>query len=95
MAHNTINLARDFTKFPGGRFRSDGPFSGEEFREDYLLPALQNYENVTVILDGVAGLPSSFQEEAFGGLVPTGSSGEQSQVWCARDLLWKITFRAM
>ena len=59
-------------EFPGGRYRADGPHSGEEFREEQLVPALCNaamYDRVTVVFDGVAGFGSSFLEEAFGGLV--------------------------
>ncbi len=60
----------DFSKFPAGRFLSDGPFPGEEFREDWLFPALVLQKGVvTVNLDDTAGFGSSFLEEAFGGLV--------------------------
>lgn len=69
MVDRTIDIAKDFSRFPSGRFRSDGPHSGEEFRDDLLAPALQTGDNVILVLDGVAGLPSSFREEAFGGLV--------------------------
>lgn len=69
MTTKTINIAKDFSRFPGGRYRSDGPHSGEEFRDDVLAPALKTGTSVILVLDGVAGLPSSFQEEAFGGLV--------------------------
>lgn len=69
MAEKVINIATDFSQFPGGRFRTDGPHSGEEFRDDILAPALKSGDTVRLILDGVAGLPSSFREEAFGGLV--------------------------
>jgi hypothetical protein len=62
-----VRIAEDFSRTPGGRYRSDGPYSGEEFRERFLLPAI-NTEGVEVILDGAAGYPSSFLEEAFGGL---------------------------
>jgi hypothetical protein len=69
----TISLATDFSPFPGGRFRTDGPFSGEVFRDDVLLPLLRDAINggqpLTVVLDGVAGLPSSFLEEGFGGIL--------------------------
>jgi hypothetical protein len=69
----TISLANDFSPFPGGRFRSDGPFSGEVFRDDILLPklreAIDSGEPLILVLDGVAGLPSSFLEEGFGGIL--------------------------
>jgi hypothetical protein len=64
-----INVAEQFSRRPVGRYRSDGDSSGEAFRLDHLLPALEADAPVVVILDGVAGYPSSFLEEAFGGLV--------------------------
>lgn len=71
-----INVAEDFTRYPGGRYREDGEHSGEEFRDDVLVPALERARvsggKVTVVLDGVTGYPSSFLEEAFGGLVREG-----------------------
>lgn len=67
--HITITLWQDFTKFPGGRYVEDGPFSGENFRIRFLDSALKRYEKVTVDVDGTYGLPPGFLEEAFGGLV--------------------------
>ncbi len=64
-----IQLAKVFSRFPAGRFYSDGPASGQRFREEYLLPALRDFENVEINLDGTPGYGSSFLEEAFGGLV--------------------------
>lgn len=64
-----INVAKDFTRFPAGRYKSDGPFSGERFREEILAPALKENDVLEVNLDGVAGYGSSFLDEAFGGLV--------------------------
>ena len=65
-----IEIARDFSPTPGGRFRVMGPRSGEEFRE-MLRKELRRTPNETVevILDGVEGYGSSFLEEAFGGLI--------------------------
>lgn len=68
----TISLARDFTKFPAGRYKDDGPYSGELFREIYLAPALESDETIVIDLDGARGYGSSFLEEAFGGLVRLG-----------------------
>lgn len=68
----TISLARDFTKFPAGRYKDDGPYSGELFREIYLAPALESGEAIVIDLDGARGYGSSFLEEAFGGLVRLG-----------------------
>ena len=68
----TIAIASEFSRFPGGRYRADGEHSGEAFRDDLLIPALRSNQTVTVILDGAAGYPSSFLEEAFGGMVRLG-----------------------
>ncbi len=65
----TINVAKDFTRFPSGRFRKNGETSGEAFREIYLEPHLKVGEKISVELDGTIGYGSSFLEEAFGGLV--------------------------
>jgi len=65
----TINVARDFSRYPAGRFTEDGPYSGARFRDEVLVPALAGPGQVRVELDGVLGYGSSFLEEAFGGLV--------------------------
>lgn len=67
-----INIAEQFSRTPGGRFYSDGPYSGQQFREKVLRPALEKGGLVEVILDGVRGYGSSFLEEAFGGLIREG-----------------------
>ncbi len=64
-----LNIAKQFSRSPAGRYLSDGPFSGQAFRENFLLPALRQSESVEVQLDGALGFGSSFLEEAFGGLV--------------------------
>ena len=67
-----IFVAKDFSKHPAGRFLSDGPFSGERFREETLIPmiqALDAEEVITIHLDGTRGYGSSFLEESFGGLI--------------------------
>ncbi|WP_120968669.1 STAS-like domain-containing protein [Comamonas sp. lk] len=63
-----IVIAKDFSRSPSGRHREDGPFSGQLFREELLVPALKSGA-VEVNLDGVLTLGSSFLDEAFGGLV--------------------------
>lgn len=64
-----ISIAKDFSRFPAGRFFSDGPYSGEKFREEFLIEPIKKGEEIVVDLDGVAGYGSSFLEEAFGGVV--------------------------
>lgn len=72
MSVRVINLARDFSRYPAGRYVNDGPYSGAAFRDNYLIPALKSGEQLVVELDGVRGYGSSFLEEAFGGLVRNG-----------------------
>ncbi len=70
--YTEISVAKDFTEYPAGRFLRESEFSGEAFLEKILFPALDSYNIVTIDLDGVFGYPSSFLEEAFGGLVRKG-----------------------
>src|SRR6266487_211951 len=65
----TIKIAADYSDTPLGRYPTDGDFSGERFREEFLRPALTEADSVTVVIDDVEGYGSSFLEEAFGGLV--------------------------
>ncbi len=68
---------KEFTKFPGARYRDLGPFSGEEFRDDKLIPAIEKEgKNLIVNLDGVFGYGSSFLEEIFGGCIRKGVDPE-------------------
>lgn len=70
MSSNKVIYLKDFSLIPFGRYKSDGPDSGEEFRKEHLLNALNEFEKVTVILDGIeVELSSSFLEETFGGLI--------------------------
>ncbi|MGE7469221.1 STAS-like domain-containing protein [Bosea sp. NPDC003192] len=70
---HVIDIAREFSRYPGGRSRADGPHSGEEFLESLLKPrllaAMRHGDKLIVLLDGVAGLPASFLDAAFGGLI--------------------------
>ena len=64
-----INMAEDFSRFPAGRFISDGEFSGEKFRKDFLVPNLKKDEVLEIDLTGLGGVGSSFWDEAFAGLI--------------------------
>lgn len=66
--NRTINIASQFSRSPAGRFVEDGPYSGETFREKYLVPALSDGGSVILEMDGTRGYGSSFLDEAFGGL---------------------------
>lgn len=67
---------RDFSKFPGGRFKRFGKHSGEEFREA-LLEALRASvaadEKLEVDLSDIYTYQPSFLDEAFAGLIKTGA----------------------
>jgi hypothetical protein len=69
MSNAAIDVSKQFSPTPAGRFLTDGPYSGEAFREKLLYPALSANNKVVVNLDGALGYGSSFLEEAFGGLV--------------------------
>ena len=66
----TIEIEKEFSRFPLGRDEEDGgDFNGKKFRKEFLVPSLNENDEVIVYLDGPKGYGSSFLEEAFGGLV--------------------------
>lgn len=70
MSTFTIDVAKDFSPRPFGRYRSDSPDrSAEVFRDTLLWPALSQYDVVNVDLSGSNVYSSSFLEETFGGLI--------------------------
>ena len=80
-----IRVVTDFTDTPGARLRSQGDFSGEEFRESILIPAVlearKHGDKIKIDLDGTYGYPPSFLEEAFGGLVRAFPNDDFSQMF--------------
>ena len=88
----TRNFADEFTDDPGGRYYDDGEFSGQEFRErhlvDWVAEALRLGTKLYIDFDGVTGLPTSFLEEAFGGLV------RKHPEWTYEELARTIILRA-
>lgn len=77
MSVGTIRVSQHFSEYPAGRYRADGAHSGEVFRDDHLVPLLEQNDTVIVDLDGAMGYGSSFLEEAFGGLVRLGKLSAQ------------------
>jgi hypothetical protein len=69
MSVKHIDIGKDFSMTPGPRYRADGPYSGQQFREELLQPAFAEYDLVVVDLDTPVGFGASFLEEAFAGLV--------------------------
>ena len=65
-----MDVAFEYGRYLGGRFKDkDGEFTGDEFRDDYLIPKLQNlHDNQILVLDFKGCVPSigtSFLDEAF------------------------------
>ncbi len=67
------SIAKQYTEIPGPRFKTEGVFSGEDFRETVLMNLVKKAKNendkIELDLDGGYGYPTSFLEEAFGGLI--------------------------
>lgn len=88
-----INIGKEFSDDPSGRYYTDGEGSGEEFREEVLLPAIkqatENKEKIRIILDDdVDGYGSSFLVEAFAGVVKYGHM-KAEQLTCLLDFSYK------
>jgi hypothetical protein len=85
-----LDIGKDFSKDPIGRFRSDSSSSGEAFREDVLKPRLESLgpgEKLQIVLDsGVEGYGSSFLVEGFAGIVKHG-------YMTANELLGRLEFK--
>lgn len=68
-----LKILTDYTRTPGPRYISEGPFSGEDFRQKVLGPkikvAISESKKLVVDIDGTAGYGTSFLEESFGGLI--------------------------
>jgi len=80
-----INLGKQFGRYPAGRYLADGPYNGQKFREEFLIPALKGTaDEIEIDLSDARGLKSSFLEEAFGGLVRVG--------YAADDLIRRLKF---
>lgn len=85
---NKIKISETFSETLGGRYRSDGPASGEEFRETHLRPMFQSLkegEKLLIDFDGTYGYPTSFLEEAFGGL---------ARIFEGQEVLDKLEFKS-
>ena len=68
-----FSIASDFSNTPGPRYRDEGDYTGEELRQDHLLPlikqAAEDEKTITINIDGTHGYLTSFLEEVFGGLI--------------------------
>lgn len=72
MSTKMISIASDYSTSPAGRTPADGPYNGQRFRDQFLVPALRDAiakrTKVVVDMDGAFSYSSSFLEETFGGL---------------------------
>lgn len=69
-------IAKHFSRTPGGRFKTDGPHSGEAFREDFLIPWLTHKRRVTLDLDYTFGYSSAWLNEVFAPLKERGFTSD-------------------
>lgn len=71
---STIKIA-GWSTTPGSRYKSEGQFSGEEYREvmkNFFDRHDRPWDNLFVDLDGTCGYSTGFLEEVFGGLIREG-----------------------
>lgn len=71
-----LKIAEVFSDAPGGRYKDEGKYSGEEFRDEFLIPTYNdciiNQEKLIIDFDGGYGYATAFLEETFGGLIRKG-----------------------
>lgn len=79
------SIANSFSKYPAGRFKTDGDYSGERLRE-IIESILRESDSVVINISGTEGFGSSFLEEAFGGLIRSG--------WSLNDVEAKLEIKA-
>lgn len=72
MEEITLNVGKEFSPAPYGRNGKSGDANGQKFRENYLLPKLNEYPNSIIVLDfrDVEVPPgTSFVDEVFAKLI--------------------------
>ena len=83
MSELTIKVSV-FSQTPKGRYYpKDGLYTGDKFRKEYLEPNFNKYDKIIVDLDDLYGCPSSFREEAFGGL---------ARIYSENEVMEKLSF---
>ncbi len=86
-----IDVAKEFSAKPFGRYEADSDRSAEAFRKKFLIPALQAGKPFVVDLSGSNRYSSSFLEEAFGGLIREGIAKDKLSLMTVKhDLLPSI-----
>lgn len=73
MEKRVLNIAKEFSEYPGPRYIQQGESSGEEFYVNLLNPTfaecLNESKQLELNLDSSAGYATSFLDEALGELV--------------------------
>lgn len=68
-----LNIAKEFSEYPGPRYMQQGDNSGEEFYVKFLNPkfaeCIKTSKQLELNLDSSAGYATSFLDEALGELV--------------------------
>lgn len=87
MSNSTIIINKDYYIRPAGRFRTDGEYNAERFRDDFLIPRLNDHDIVTLDFNGTRPCGSSFLEEVFGGLIRKGFDKNRVKVVSNDEML--------
>jgi hypothetical protein len=81
-----LNIGKQFSVEPAGRYITDGQFSGELFRESLLKDSITELADgarlIVVLDDGVGAYSSTWLREAFGGLVATNFASKNELKHC-------------
>jgi len=80
------SIAKSFSKYPAGRVKTDGNYSGEHLRE-IINNILKENELLIIDITETEGFGSSFLEEAFGGLI-------REEGWRLKDLKSKLKIKS-
>ncbi|WJD61540.1 STAS-like domain-containing protein [Pseudomonas kurunegalensis] len=64
----TLDVSK-YTDTPIGRDALDGPKNGSDYRDNYVIPALDDYQRVKLDFTKTMGTTPSFLEEIFGGII--------------------------
>ncbi|WP_170833964.1 STAS-like domain-containing protein [Pseudomonas argentinensis] len=63
-----FNVA-EYTDTPIGRNSLDGPKNGADYRDNFIIPALIDYQTIKLDFSETIGTTPSFLEEIFGGII--------------------------
>lgn len=89
LAMPTIELkVSNYTKDPFGRYLTDGPGNGTEYRRSFILPELRKGNDIVIDLDGIHDeYGSSFIVEAFANLI-------RKEGYSYEEISSRISFRS-